>query len=138
MIVTLYIIQRSNGRKFTFNALAFAMGNFWIHACAVFAALTGRRSSFKVTSKRGLEGDFLSLAIPSLVYFALFIAAGAVGVIRNGLTPSVANNLGGGSSTAPCSSPSSMRQPSMCPRTFVIRSVSIRLRSLSSRFLPPP
>lgn len=96
MFLTLYILQRSNGRKFTFNALAFAMGNFWIHASAVAAAVTGRRSAFKVTSKRGIEGSFLSLAVPSLVYFALFAAAVIVGVAKDGFTPAVANNLAWG------------------------------------------
>ncbi len=96
MLLTLYILQRSSGRTFTFNALAFAMGNFWIHASAVAAALTGRKSAFSVTSKRGLEGSFLDLTVPTLTYFAVFAAAATVGIARSGFSPSVANNLAWG------------------------------------------
>jgi cellulose synthase (UDP-forming) len=96
MFLTLYILQRSNGNRFTFNALAFAMGNFWIHVRALAAAMTGHKSTFSVTEKRGLEGDFLHLAVPSLVYFAVFIAAAIVGIAHNGLSPAVANNLAWG------------------------------------------
>jgi hypothetical protein len=48
---------------------------------------------FAVTSKQALEGNFISLAYPHILYIVIIAGAAIVGINREGLTPSVATNI---------------------------------------------
>lgn len=93
MFITLYILIRSSNGSFTFNALAFSMGGFAIHITALFHAATGAKSSFSVTSKKALTGNFLNLVVPHIVYVGIVVLGIFVAVSRDGLSPAVANNI---------------------------------------------
>lgn len=93
MIVTLYILARTSNFTFTFRSLAFSMAGFNIHTRALWAAITRTKSSFSVTSKRALEGNFINLVIPHLIYIALVVIGIPVALLREGLSPSVVTNL---------------------------------------------
>ncbi len=92
IILTLYTLQRSTNFSFTFQSLAFSMSGFTIHLKALYAALTMQKSSFSVTSKQALEGNFINLVIPHIAYIIFFFIGIFVAFFREGLSASVLNN----------------------------------------------
>jgi cellulose synthase (UDP-forming) len=92
MFITLYTLQRSTNFSFTFQSLAFSMCGFTIHLSALFAAVTQRKSSFSVTSKRAIEGNFAQLVIPHIAYVVLFVGGVFYAYHRVGLSASMLNN----------------------------------------------
>lgn len=93
IFINLYAIQRTSNFSYTFNAIAFSLSSFWIQIKAVVAVLTGQKTSFAVTSKQQLSGNFTYLVIPQLIYIALGIVGTIVAVIRGGITASLLANL---------------------------------------------
>lgn len=93
IFLVFYALQRSSNFTYTFRALAFSMALFPVHFKALWAVLTNQKSSFAVTSKRQVEGNFINLVIPHLVYIALVIVGTGVALAREGLSPSVATNI---------------------------------------------
>ncbi|MBI5003960.1 glycosyltransferase [Candidatus Kaiserbacteria bacterium] len=92
IFLTFYVIQRVSNAHFTFRSLGFSMGSFSIHTAAFFAALTGRKNDFLVTSKRALEGNFLPIVKWHLFYCALALVGIVVAYDREGVTASLLNN----------------------------------------------
>jgi cellulose synthase (UDP-forming) len=90
--LSLYVLQRSSAYSYTFRALAFSTGSFWLQITALAAVLTGRKTTFAVTSKQQLTGSFLHLVSPHLVYVAATAIGLAVAVSRDGVTASVVTN----------------------------------------------
>jgi len=93
IFLTLYSLQTVSNYTYTFRALAFSIGAFPIHLKALGAVLLGLRSSFEVTSKRALQGNFIHLVTPHLVYIILVIIGIVVALFREGMTPSFSTNL---------------------------------------------
>ena len=93
IFLTLYVLQRSCSFSFSFRSIAFSMAGWTIHLRALFAALTGEKTSFSVTSKKALTGNFAHLVIPHIVYIALVLVGMTLGVAREGLSPSVVSNF---------------------------------------------
>jgi cellulose synthase (UDP-forming) len=92
MFLTLYIVQLSTNFTYTFRAISFSMSSWTVHLLALFQLLTRQKSGFAITSKRAVEGNFIRLVIPHIAYFALGAVAISYGLIREGLTASVATN----------------------------------------------
>jgi cellulose synthase (UDP-forming) len=92
IFLTLYMLQRSTNFSFTFQSIAFSMSGFSIHIGALFAALTRQKTSFSITSKRAVEGNYTPLVIPHIAYIGLFFVGIAVAMYREGLSASVINN----------------------------------------------
>jgi cellulose synthase (UDP-forming) len=93
IFVTIYVLRRSTGYHYSYRAVAFSMGAFWIHIEALFSVLFGLKNNFVVTSKKQIEGNFISLVVPHLVYIALVIVGFGYAVMREGLDASVVTNL---------------------------------------------
>lgn len=92
MILTVYILQASTNYSVSFKAIAFAISSFWIQCKALFAVLWGQKSTFSITSKTKLEGNFISIIIPHLLYVALSGWAIYSGLTREGWSASVMSN----------------------------------------------
>ncbi|MDO8604607.1 MAG: hypothetical protein Q7K40_04425 [bacterium] len=93
IFVVLYILRASSGNTLTFKALAFSMSGFNIHLQALIEVLSGKKATFTITSKRALSGNFMHLVSPHIFYAFLFLAALAIALAREGLSPAVANNM---------------------------------------------
>jgi cellulose synthase (UDP-forming) len=93
IFLTIYILRRSTGYHYSYRAVAFSMGAFWIHIEALFSVIFGLKNTFVVTSKKQIEGNFINLVIPHLIYIALVIAGFGYAVMRQGLDASVVTNL---------------------------------------------
>lgn len=92
IFVTLYALQRSSNFTFTFPSLALSMSAFTIHLQALFAALMRRKSSFSITSKEAVTGNFIRLASAHIAYIALAAFGIIAAFAREGLSASLINN----------------------------------------------
>lgn len=93
IFLTVYILRRSTGYHYTYRALAFSMGAFMIHIQALISALFGLKTSFVVTSKTRVDGNFTGLVAPHLLYIAAVVVGVVVAVLREGFDASVVANL---------------------------------------------
>lgn len=93
IFITLYTLQKSSNFMMSFNAISFSISSFVLQIRGVFAVLLRQKTSFAVTSKQQLEGDFLYLVIPQLLYIAVAIVGLAVGLLREGLSASLLANV---------------------------------------------
>jgi cellulose synthase (UDP-forming) len=71
IFLTLYNLQVASNFTYTFRSLGFSAGSFMIHLKAIWAVLTNQKTSFAVTSKTQLRGNFLYLTLPHLAYIGL-------------------------------------------------------------------
>jgi cellulose synthase (UDP-forming) len=96
IFIALYTLQITSNFTFTYEAIAFSLSSFYIQIKAIFAILTNEKTSFAVTSKKQIQGNFLYLSIPQLVYCGLLLVALAVGFVREGVSASLLANLAWG------------------------------------------
>lgn len=69
--LVMYILQRSSNFTYSFNGLAFSMSSFMIHIQALIAVLSGQKSSFNITSKTQVSGNFIYLNWAHLIYISI-------------------------------------------------------------------
>ena len=100
LFLTLYTIQRTTNFTFTFRSLAFSTGAYTIHLSALLATIMGRRSAFTITSKRQVEGNFISLVRVHIIYITAVVIGVGYAFVREGLDPSLINNIAWGSINA--------------------------------------
>ncbi len=92
LFVVLYTVQLTSNFSYTFRALSFSLSSFPIHMQAVWQILTGKKSSFAVTSKKKLSGNYTYLVYPHFAYIAFVMIGLAVATYRDGVTASVITN----------------------------------------------
>jgi cellulose synthase (UDP-forming) len=92
IFINLLVLQWSSNFSYTFRAISFSLSSFFIQLRAIYAVLTNQKTSFVVTSKQQIEGNFLYLAIPHFIYIALYLGGLAVAIMREGVSTSVINN----------------------------------------------
>ncbi|HSH17891.1 MAG TPA: glycosyltransferase [Candidatus Saccharimonadales bacterium] len=93
IFLNLYTLQRTSNFAYSFEAIAFSLSSFWLQINAIIAVLTNQKTSFVVTSKTAVQGNFLKLVIPQIIYILLTISGTAVGVMREGVSASLLANL---------------------------------------------
>jgi cellulose synthase (UDP-forming) len=93
IFLSLYILQQTSNFTYTYRAISFSISSFWLQLRALAAVLLNQKTSFVVTSKSAIQGNFLYLSIPHLVYIALSIAGVAVALSREGISASLLANL---------------------------------------------
>lgn len=93
IFLNLYVLQLTSNFSYTFQALSFSMGSFWLQIKGVFAVLFNIKTSFAVTSKQKIAGNFLSYNW----FHLLFLVIGSLGVVysysNQGLTASFLTNV---------------------------------------------
>ncbi len=93
IFLTVYNLRRASNSSYTYRAVAFSLSSFVIHCKALWSLLAGEKVQFAVTSKKAVEGNYLPLVAPHLAYSALALIGCCVAVWRDGLSPSVMNNM---------------------------------------------
>lgn len=93
IFLILFILSSTSGYRFSFTSLSFANSGFFIHIQAFFEAIAQRKNSFFITPKDSIKGDFLHLVMPQLIYISILIIGIPVALMREGLTPSLINNV---------------------------------------------
>jgi cellulose synthase (UDP-forming) len=92
IFLSLYLLQVSSNYSYTYRALSFSMGSFWLQTRAIIAVITGQKTSFAVTSKTAISGSFYKLALPHILYFAVVVAGLVYAGMRDGITASYLTN----------------------------------------------
>lgn len=90
---SLYALQKSSNYAMSFSAIGFSISSFVLQIRGVAAVLTNQKTSFAVTSKSKLQGNFLYLVTPHLIYIAAAVAGVGVALHREGLSASMLANL---------------------------------------------
>lgn len=93
MFLNLYTLQRASNFSFSFNAISFSISCFVLQIRAVIAVLTNQKTSFSVTSKQQVQGNFLYLVTPHLVYIGIAIVGLGIALIREGVSASLLANF---------------------------------------------
>jgi cellulose synthase (UDP-forming) len=93
ILFNIYSLQLSTNFAYTFRALAFSLASFTIHIRALIAVILQQKTSFTVTSKTQITGNFLYLVTPQLIYIALAIIGSGLALSREGANASVLNNI---------------------------------------------
>jgi cellulose synthase (UDP-forming) len=90
---TLYALQKSSNFTMSFAAISFSISSFILQIRGVLAVITSQKTSFAVTSKQQLKGNFLYLVIPHLIYIAVAMIGLGIGVARESFSASLLANL---------------------------------------------
>ncbi len=93
MFLNLYTLSVASRGSLTFRAISFTHSSWFLQLSALKSALFREAKAFTVTPKTAQRGNFLFLAYPHLFYIFLSAAAAAVGIMREGIDPSVATNV---------------------------------------------
>ncbi len=93
LFICIYILQKSSGSSYTFKALSFSMGSFFVFTSALISVILNRKVSFAVTSKEAIQGNFIKFVIPHIIYFCLSIFASVYYLYHSGFTPSFITNF---------------------------------------------
>ncbi len=93
IFMCLYVLQQTSNSMYTFKAISFSISSFYLQIRALLAVLLNQKTSFTVTSKSALEGNFLYLAIPHMLYIALTFGGIYVALQREGLSASLLANV---------------------------------------------
>lgn len=92
IIFSVLILNMSTNSGYTFRALAFSNGSFWIFCKALFSVIFRQKNSFEVTSKQKISGNFIALVWPHILYFVLGVLSVIFGIYKVGFTPALITN----------------------------------------------
>ncbi len=92
IFLSLYLLQRTSNYSYTFRAIAFSISSFYLQIRALIAVLLNQKTSFVVTSKSAIQGNFLYLSIPHIIYTVLVVAGVVVALGREGFSNSFVAN----------------------------------------------
>lgn len=92
IVFSVLILNISTNSGYTFKALAFSNGSFWIFCKALFSVIFKQKNSFEVTSKQKISGNFVMLVWPHILYFILGILAIGFGIYKSGFNPALITN----------------------------------------------
>lgn len=93
IFLNLYLLQKSSNASYSFAAICFSLSSFYIQIKALISVLARQKTSFSVTSKSQVEGNFLHLAYPQMAYVGVSVIGLGVGLMREGLSTSLMANL---------------------------------------------
>jgi cellulose synthase (UDP-forming) len=94
IFLCLYTLQKTSNFSYTFGAIAFSLSAFYLQLRAIVAVILGQQTTFAVTTKGKVHGNFLYLALPHLVYVGLVAIGVIVGAQREGFNASLVTNVG--------------------------------------------
>jgi len=93
ILLTIYTLSASTNLSYTYRAVAFSMSLFMVHLRAIFAVIFRVKSGFAVTSKRKLEGNFVNMVIPHILYVLVTIGGAGYAIEHRGLASAVVTNI---------------------------------------------
>lgn len=92
IFLNLYTLHIASKGHLTFRAISYSQASWTLQLKALIAVLLRQKTKFAVTPKEMMQGNYFFLSYPHVLYIILGIAALAVGIQREGLSPSVAAN----------------------------------------------
>ncbi len=93
IFLNLAILQLTSNYAYSFNAISYSISSFYLQIRALFAVLLNQKTSFVVTSKTAIEGNFIKLVIPQILYIVIALIGVVVAFTREGLNAALIANL---------------------------------------------
>lgn len=93
IFLNLYSLQATSNYSYTFEAISFSLSSFWLQIKAIIAVLINQKTSFAVTSKLQVRGNFLYLVIPQVLYVMAAAGGTVYAIHKMGITASLLANL---------------------------------------------
>lgn len=93
IFLNLFTLQTSAGFRFSFGAISYSQSSFYLMIKAVIGVIFNRKTSFVVTSKSQVQGNFAYLSTPQFIYIGVSIIGLIVGLLREGFSASLLANL---------------------------------------------
>ncbi|MDB4940456.1 MAG: hypothetical protein JWO40_881 [Candidatus Doudnabacteria bacterium] len=93
MFLSIYTLSLSTNFSYTYTAVSFSLSSFAIFTRALFSTITRGKQNFSITSKTAIEGNFLNLVIPNILYIGVTIIGVVFAISRWGLTDGVVTNI---------------------------------------------
>lgn len=93
IFLNLAILQMTSNYSYTFNAISYSISSFYLQIRALIGVIFNQKTSFVVTSKTAIEGNFVKLVIPHLIYTGLAAAGIIVALLRDGANPAFVANV---------------------------------------------
>ncbi|MFI5212498.1 MAG: glycosyltransferase [Candidatus Saccharimonadales bacterium] len=92
IFLNLYILQMTSNHTYSYKAISFSISSFYLQIRAVIGVVLNQKTSFAVTSKQAIQGNFLYLVTPQLIYIGLAMIGGVIAFYRDGLSASLLAN----------------------------------------------
>jgi len=92
IFLNLAILQMTSNYSYTFNAIAYSISSFYLQLRAVIAVLLNQKTSFVVTSKTAIQGNFVKLVIPQIFYIVIGLIGIGVAFMREGFSAALVAN----------------------------------------------
>jgi cellulose synthase (UDP-forming) len=92
IFLNLMVLQMTSNYAYSFNAISYSISSFFLQVRAIVAVLLNQKTSFVVTSKTAIQGNFLKLVIPHLVFIAIGLSGIIIAYVREGLSPALIAN----------------------------------------------
>lgn len=93
IFMTVYVLIVSSNYSYTYRAVSFSMSLFMVHIFATLATIFRVRSSFNVTPKKAVSGNFIKLAIPHISYVFLSVVGLFIAIPREGISAALVANV---------------------------------------------
>ena len=93
IFLNLYTLQKSSNFTYSYAAISYSIGSFFLQLRAVMGVLLNQKTSFSVTPKSQQQGNFTYLVIPHFVYIALAAIGLGIALHREGFSASLIANL---------------------------------------------
>ncbi|GAC1574346.1 MAG: hypothetical protein NVS3B9_6010 [Candidatus Doudnabacteria bacterium] len=93
MILSVYTLSLSTNLSYTYRAVAFSISSFALFIKALTMTIFRTKQSFAITSKTAIEGNFLNLVIPNILYILASIITAGIAINRWGLNDAVVTNI---------------------------------------------
>lgn len=92
IFLNLAVLQMTSNYSYTFQAISFSISSFFLQIRALIAVIFNQKTSFVVTSKTAVEGNFFRLVIPQIIYIVLAVIGMIVALMREGLSAALFAN----------------------------------------------
>ena len=93
VMLSVLMLNSSTDANYTFRALAFSNGSFWIFCKALYSVILRKNNSFVVTSKSKVDGNFTMLVLPHLLYLIVCGVAIVYGFYRYDFSAAYLTNV---------------------------------------------
>lgn len=93
IFLNLYTLQIATSYSYSFEAISFSLSQFWMQLKALKMIAVGQKSTFAVTSKTKVQGNFTRLVIPHIAYIAMAVAGLIYAIPRIGISASLLANV---------------------------------------------
>ncbi|GAC1391923.1 MAG: hypothetical protein NVSMB46_06200 [Candidatus Saccharimonadales bacterium] len=93
IFLNLYTLQKASNLTYSFEAISFSISSFFLQIKAIGAVITNQKTSFSVTSKQQIEGNYIYMVLPQIGYIVVAALSLVYSVVYRGISSALFANL---------------------------------------------